>query len=340
MRRRVSKSSASLFAIAILLGATIPGVGSASPSEVKMQALLNADGSGRLFVNTPLDLYGTTWSWEACRPDLSGCEPFATGGDITTGNAVPDTVFRVSGGGAAGSSPIWHGNLAQVVAPSILGAVRANELVVPVSASWRGGWDGDFDQTQLAACATRTGKRCISLTDPNYSRSCREGGTVLDPKFTGKYLRVADMRFGAGTLFTRKRKAAASPYGHPIWQANGQTATAVVGRIRRAVGPRRITCGPPPLFQASLSKKGVATITCGPLACRAVLIARRGQRTARAIQRLPRLRGRAAGFRRRTALRISPQGLSHLGSGRIRMVVRINGERVASRTVSSSQAGG
>src|SRR4051812_19112684 len=84
----------------ITLAAAAPALGA---EAVGVQALLNADGSGRLFVNNAPSPYGA-WSWEACSEDLSACAPFASGADINTGTAAPGTVFRVSGEAGTGRS--------------------------------------------------------------------------------------------------------------------------------------------------------------------------------------------------------------------------------------------
>jgi hypothetical protein len=206
--------------------------------------------------------------------------------------------------------------------------VRANELVTTTPATWSGGWNGDFDQTQLAACATPTGEGCLSLTEPKYVRGCRHEGTVLDPAFTGKYLRIADRRYGPGTIFTLE--AAVSPFGHAIWKASGSTSVAMLGRIKQATGPRSAKCGPPPLIEASISSEGVATIGCG-LGCRAVLIAKRGKVRARATRKV--FPTRPLGSERPLRLKLSPRALVHLGPGRVHMTVKIDGRQAATRTV-------
>lgn len=154
-------------------------------------------------------------------------------------------MFRVTGQGDVGISPVWRGSLRAVEPPSVLGRIRANELVTPDLARWKGGWVGDFDQTQLAACKTPRGEGCITITHPKYVQGCRNGATVLDPVFTGRYLRVADLRLGPGTSFTAE--AVGSPYQGKIWRRDHQTAVAIVGRIGSATGPRMDQCGPPPL---------------------------------------------------------------------------------------------
>jgi len=308
--------------LVLAVGILCAGPATAADS-VQMQALLNDDGSGRLFVNS----FGYGWSWEACSTDLSSCGPFTTGQDIRVGGVAPNTVFRVSGSAGTGLSPVWNGNLESVAPPRVHGVVRANELVRPVPAVWRGGWDGDFDQTQLAACSSPAGDHCVTLTEPKYL-GCRDEAAVIDPMFTGDYLRVADQRFGVGSIFTDD--AATSPFGHRLWPASTRTAVAIVGRIRRATGPRATECGPPPLIEVSISSSGTAKVKCD-LGCRAALVAKRGQHTARIVRvltarRFPRLTGP-------TELKLSPQDLAHLGPGRAHLVVEIDGRPAAHRTV-------
>lgn len=323
MQRRVGRRILVLLATAFALGTGVqiaePAGAAASPA---IQATLNADGSGALLINPTTE----SWSWEACTPHLSECTPFATGWQITTAGAAPETVFRASsGGGAAALSPVWHGNVASHAPPSVNGIVRANELVTPIPGEWSGGWDGDFDLTQLSACGSPAGTDCTTLTDPIYPAGCRHGATVLDPAFTGAYLRVADERFGVGTAFTLE--ADASPYGHEVWVPGPRTSVAIVGRIAPAAGPRTAKCGPPPLVEASISRRGIATVHCG-LGCSAVLVARRGTLTVRLARKLPPM-----GTRTRKRLWLSRRSLSRLGLGPVRIILKIDGKRSARRTM-------
>jgi hypothetical protein len=142
-------------------------------------------------------------------------------------------------------SPLWSGKPAPSTPPSIKGPIRANELVTPISSRWRGGWRGDRDRTQLAACRSPRGRHCTTLTHTNYPEACPRGAAVLDPQFTGQYLRVANHRLGPDTGMLAY--AVGSPYGHEIWRRDATTSVAIVGRIAKAVGPRRNSCGAPPL---------------------------------------------------------------------------------------------
>lgn len=318
-------------AVALMIGALLPAAATAFTPG--MQELLNADGTGRLFATSG----GTgSFTWEGCTADQSVCSVAGTGRDFSFGNAPDGTVFRPAGGSPAEVSPIWHGNLNLAAPPSIAGRLRANELVIPVPAGWQGGWEGDFDQTQLAACATPTGEGCTSISDHKYPAGCEHGGAVLDPSFAGKYLRVADRQLGPGTVETLE--ADGSPYGHPIWPAEGDTAVAVVGRIGRAVDGRKQTCGPKPLVEAWISSRGVAKVSCA-FGCQATLFAGHAGNNALATLRVP-----ATGLPpllgpptepepSGSTLAVSPGELRRLGGGQTRFAVEVGGQIFARKRI-------
>jgi hypothetical protein len=293
-----------------------------APARSAPIALLNPDGSGRLLADQ-----GSP-EWKACKPDLSVCSPFAAGSDISTDGAAPETVFW---GGEDQLSPVWYGNVFAVTQPSVTGTLRANELVTPVPGQWHGGWDGDHDSTQLAACTSPTGEDCITLTHTHYPGGCSDGAAVIDPAFSGRYLRVADQRLGAGPI-AEPAYAVSSPYGGGVWPADTLTSVAMVGQITAATGDREVECGPPPLARASISKRGVATVRCELLACRTALIAKRGRRRARVVRKLPAVPFRLSA-KNLPRLRLRPRSLVRLGSGRTRMIVKVNGLQIAQRTV-------
>lgn len=314
-----------LVAALVLLGSLLPASGAAA--EVKMQALLNPDGSGRLFVNDS----GEGWLWEACSPDQSTCRPFSAGRDISTTGASAETVFRVSNGGSPGLSPFWHGNVALLSPPSVTGAIRANELVTPVAGKWSGGWEGEKGNFQLAACTSPVGGRCTTLTHSHYVPACPGESAVLDPVFAGQYLRVAERRVGAGPHFVLAY-AVGSPYGHEVWGQDQRTAVTFFGPIEPATQRRSAKCGPPPLVEASISKRGVATVRCG-LGCRAALVARQGKRRARVTRKLAPLLGTLPKGVIPPQLRLKKQHWTRFEPGRVRAVVEVNGRVVASRSI-------
>jgi hypothetical protein len=253
--------------------------------------------------------------------------PVATGPEVSTGAAKPNTVFvATANGGATARSPVWHGNVSAIGPPGVSGAVRANALVTPVAGVWGGGWDGDGDLMQLSACTGPDGTNCTALTNPPYYQGCRKAGAVIDVAFTGRYLRVADQRLGADTVFAAI--ALRSPYGSQIWAAGPTTSVAVVGRIAPASGPRAAPCGPPPLLAATLSRQGVASVRCG-LGCTVVLQARRRTRLHAYRVRLE----RALPAPGRVTMRLPADALRRLGRGRVTFSVEIDGTPFAARTV-------
>jgi hypothetical protein len=312
--------------VTVLVLALAAAVVARAGEPVFVHALLNDDGSGRLYVGSPSE----RWSWEACEPDLGDCVPAGEGWEIST-DAAAGTVFRVSGGGRVGVAPLWHGNLMRVLPPGVRGRIRANELVIPEPGLWTGGWAGDFGRTQLAVCKTPDGRRCLTLTDPRYTPSCRDGGAVIDRAFVGDYLRVAETRYGPGTVFTLEGVVA--PYGQQVWRESATTAAAIVGRIGRPARLQRaVGCGPPPLTRAALSRGGAAAVRC-KLGCDAVLVAKRGPRRARVRRTIP-YEGTLPSSSPPTRLRLPGPALQRLGYGRARMTVKIDGLLAANGQVS------
>jgi hypothetical protein len=315
--------------VMVLFGVLAPVAGAAE--EAQMQALLNADGSAKLFANDPAE----SFSWEACDVSLTTCSPAGTGRELNVAGAPDGTIFKLNET-RTGYSPVWHGDLKILAPPSVTGELRAGEVVTPVPATWQGGWEGDYDQTQLAACATPAGEGCTSITDTKYVGGCANGGAVIDPSFGGDYLRVADEREGPGTATTLE--ATLSPYGHPIWPAQGNTAVAIAGQIGPALRTSSPSCGPEALVEAWISSSGVAKVSCA-LGCEATLVARHGHRAIHKA-RLVAATG-LPGFLTKpnevkpsgTSLRLPHGLLKRLGSGHAKFAVEVGGERFASRSV-------
>lgn len=306
--------------LALLVG--IPGLEVASAEPAPLQALLDPDGSGRILTNN-----GSAPEWMACAPDRSNCYPFANGRDITTTGAPPNVVFWA---GESWLSPVWYGTVQSVGLPSLSGKLKANQLVTPVAGSWQGGWATDRDETQLAACQSRSGTDCETLTDPRYPRGCSGGAAVLDPEFTGLYLRVADRRVAADAI--PSLQAVTSPFGQEIWNSSPTTSVAVVGRIAAASGPREAKCGPPPLVRITISSKGIAKVKCG-LGCRASLRARSGRGTKAVDRSLKPFPLNAPSNYVVPSLSLSSKSLATLGPGMVSIIVLINGKSSASRTI-------
>ncbi|HEX5990554.1 MAG TPA: hypothetical protein VFY75_10125 [Solirubrobacterales bacterium] len=319
------------FATVLSVGSwALPSLSPAAESA-DIQPVLDPDGSGRMVVNSQTNPSGETWSWDSCSPDLEKCAPFANGRIVGTAGAPAPTVFRaVSNLGATALSPRWNGNVSPASPPRVAGEVRANELVVPVPGQWNGGWEGDVDWTQLAACEAPRDEGCTTLTHRHYIGGCRNGAAVIDPRFTGMYLRVAARRVPAHT--PEPAYAVGSPYTPDIWPAGPTVAVAFAGRIQAETGPPASGCGPAPLVEASISRRGVATVRCG-LDCRAVLVARQGRRRAQVARRLTALPEVSPDDAALPRLRLSREQLKRFADGKVRFVVRVYGRPYASRTV-------
>ena len=215
-----------------------------------------ADGTGSMIANSQTNPDTETWSWMACGADLSACNPFSAGRITSTQGASPLTVFRaISSLGASANSPVWRGTLSSRKPPSARGPLYANELITPVAAKWQGGWAGAGDWTQLAACRGPRGHGCITLTDLHFPQSCRHEAVVIDPIFTGWYLRVASQRVGPHPMIFDF--AVGSPYGQVLWKRSPTVSVNVLGRIAGPGGPRVDACGAPPITEDNAAELGI-----------------------------------------------------------------------------------
>ncbi|HWH12763.1 MAG TPA: hypothetical protein VG165_16700 [Solirubrobacteraceae bacterium] len=340
-----------LAALAILLVAAPAG----AVDSASVTPFLNADGTGSLSVGSQTNPPGETWSWDTCDANGTSCVPFATGGTISTAGASPNTVFQATANdGPTATSPVWGGSLVSISEPSVGGAIRANALVTPIPGGWTGGWPADSHETQLAACTDALGTQCTTLTDTHFAGGCIGGAAVIDPAFTGRYLRVADHIVGPDE-FTPDY-AVSSPYSSAIWPAGPRTSVVVVGVIAPATGPPSATCavaydggaGPPvtpaatpppavgpaassppaarrqPSATVSLGTTGVALVHASA-ACTVTLRASRGRVHVQVTKRVT--RGTTVDIRMPSTLR------RRLGSGRAAFVVLVNGIPRTSRVL-------
>jgi hypothetical protein len=319
MKRNIFISALVSFA---LLTASASNAGASGGRS--FQVLLRPDGSGRIFMND-----GSNPDWKACRPDLTECTPFAKG-NFETGAAPPETVFWAGG---EILTPLWKGNVHPTAPPSVSGEVRANQVVTPVAGRWAGGWEDDYDELTLSICEKSTGESCLTINHEG-GGFCGERGTLIDPAFTGRYLRVTDRRYGSGTAF--------AGVGHPFYfrepePTSGPTVSvAVVGKIAPADGPPSVKCGPPPLIAGAISRSGTASYECRVVGCQVALVARRGRRAAHLGRRVP--PSERLGQKPTEPLRFSPSALSRLGGGPVRLTLKINGRQIAHRTVGAKLA--
>lgn len=299
----------------------------AAAEHAKIQAALNKNGDGLMIVNSQTNPPDETWSWEVCQPDLTSCNAFTTGRQITTAGAPSDVVFRAtSTRGAVAVSPIWHGRVTAVTPPSITGELRVNALVTPTHGEWSGGWGRDYFSAQLAACETPAGERCITLTDDQYTQGCADDAAVIDPAFEGEYLRVAETNYGQDAAFPDY--ALLSAYSRMrVWPEAPTTSASVVGQIGPAVGPREADCGPPTMPFAAVSKSGFVDVEC-LRACRVVVVIRGRDRAIR--------RGRDLGELSQARIPVGRRLLNRVLPGPVTVTAEVDGRVLSRRTIRRS----
>jgi hypothetical protein len=283
MSVRTARALLSALAIGLLAAAGAVAAPSDGGSDgIKMQALLDGDGTGRLFVNNT----DGPWHWESCTPELTDCRPMKGGRELSTRGVQAPAVFRVKSAGLAGVSPEWRGRVTQIAPPSVKGIIRADEFVSPMPGKWARGWEDEYSELQLSACTTADGEGCTSLTHTHYvRRDCSRTASlsasfVIPAEFAGQYLRVAERRLGAGPII-RALYALNSPYGYAAWHQNSVTSAAIVGRIAPPAKEFSGECGPPVPSEGSISQRGLGFVRCSE-ACRATLTVGRAGRMVRA----------------------------------------------------------
>ncbi len=314
--------------LALLIGLVVAS-GARAAEAPDMEVFLEGNGSGGMIASSNLEPPpGETFSWQTCAPAGMACVPFASGQKVGTADAGPNTVFTVTPSDAPTErTPVWHGNVTTSTPPSVSGQVRANTLVTPVPGKWKGGWSGDLDRTELAECRYADGTGCSALTDLG-GAACAHEAVVLDPAFTGRYLRIADQTYAADDPFVEEDEDSLTFLGF-VWPAGPTTSVAVLGRIAPATGPRTDHCGPAPRAlgrepSATLSEHDVATIRC-PSACTVVLRADRGSKRVQVKRTLAEWGTVTIG--------LSPHSLARLGDGRALLSVEVDGETLIKRTV-------
>jgi len=302
-------------------------------SSGPVSASLTEAGGGWLTANGAGNPPSQTWTWQICNQAGEACRPFGSGQQIQAGSPPGGTTFRAtSNTGMNGLSPIWNGPLHVAAAPTVTGAVQANQLVTPVPAVWEGGWTGDFTRTQLSLCSSTAGTGCIAPLE-FYGGSCPTGALTIDKDFTGWWLRAATTVYGPDTGFATPAIVSPDGYGAAIWSAGATTSVAVLGRVAPASGPPAGNCGPPALFpglpplialkvqSAGISDDG-AVVRCSR-SCTVSFHASRRGRVATATKN-------AQGEIR---LRIPHGSLARLGRGSIRYTLFVDGHRVAQATI-------
>jgi hypothetical protein len=325
---------AALLALAALLLVAVPV---SSARELRIQTSLNPGGrTGSMSVASPPGSIG----WEACTAQLTECRPWARGRRAETLSAPAGTIFRVRDSeGESGISPEWRGPLTELTPPRVVGSIEANGYVSPVPGLWAGGWGEEYPRMQLSACETEAGDGCVSITSPHFTRvGCSFSASfLLNPIFSGWYLRVADKQDGGE--HAEAGYGVFSPSGatwgfDEVWGRSRTTSVAVVGQIGPAANPSAGECGPPPAPAATISADGVARVECAG-GCGVVLAGARKGRQQLVSRRIP-AQSALTPFPA-LEMQLSTKAEANLGIGVIQLTVEVDGKPLARRAIDTSQ---
>ena len=219
---------------ALVLAGSASGLPTPVQQAMSISYEIGHDGRGELIANLIPDGSGT-YSWMRCAAGGSGCAPVAASDGnrvLDVGRAAPGTVFVATGThgtttSSARSLP-YRGRVRTITAPRMTGKLRVGALARPVAARWVGGWGNDRNLLQLQVCHSRSGARCVVISDSVYENRYPGTGAILDPRYRGWFVRVVDQRIGRDTGFL----LVAYSSGHvPLIAPGPDAASAIAGRI-------------------------------------------------------------------------------------------------------------
>jgi hypothetical protein len=202
------------------------------------------DGQGMLIANPVPDGSWGRMVWRACPPggECTPIQPDATSDRVLhVGAAAAGTTFTATATDGdqsfTASSDPYGGPLRLVKKPAVAGTPSVGHVIQPIPASWAGGWGGEQPFLQLQVCRTARSDTCKVISSSIYWDRCPGVGTRIPRRYLGWFVRVADnrsSRLPAYPAFGVTRPEALTPL-----TASGNTAVAMVGRVRPGRGPAR-----------------------------------------------------------------------------------------------------
>lgn len=165
---------------------------------VEIQAVFTSAGNALLVANFSPDGSLATPRWSICspRPGRSCVAAHTRQAALNPGPRPRGTVFRATArylGRTYTAQVTWHGRVTAISRPSLSGDPRVGARVIPVAATWRGGWGTEFDQLGVEACRTSSAHQCVMVSGgqlgcPDHSRAVMPSSVKL------RYLFALDAR--------------------------------------------------------------------------------------------------------------------------------------------------
>jgi hypothetical protein len=231
------------------------------------------DDDGNPSLWSVLDGESTSVHWSTCPADGSSCIPLTSPMDaLLPGQTPAGTTFKASftrtGKTSTVRTPPWQGTVAATTPPTLEGTPVVGATVVPHAGGWSGGWGTDFDGLQVVACPTQVATDCELIAAQGLLPIGNAlGSATLDERYVGWYLFAFDARTTAAAASSTLLPP--TP-GSPSWGTGALSATATVSQSA-PLGP--IMAAPvvqPPTLQPPTSTPSVVptpqTITLTPTA--------------------------------------------------------------------------
>lgn len=202
--------------------------------------------------------------WSICSPSSQGaCTAAASKNqELEPGPEPAGTRFVATAryaGRTYSAAVTWEGRVQAVSAPALGGIAREGRVISPLPAEWTGGWQGDFDQLGVEACATANGTRCRMLGGGELGCPDNTSRPLLRGWFTGWYLFALDARLPVNDACAGTGYAANADL--PLWPI-GQTIASSPA-LAKITGPPRPTVR---FLRPAVLRKG--TLYVADLRCR------------------------------------------------------------------------
>jgi hypothetical protein len=159
--------------------------------------------------------------WLECRPH-DRCRPRGRSTDLYPGPTPAGTRFQaVAADGSYVLTRAWKGLVTAVAPPALAGSPRVGGVVWTRPGRWRGGWDGDYDAFELAACRTARGTGCETLNAPSpLGHADQPARARISRWYAGWYVQALEQRIAGDTVFDLQIVAAPPLHRGPTVSAS------------------------------------------------------------------------------------------------------------------------
>jgi hypothetical protein len=252
-----------------------PAATGAAPTGYRVaitQAIETAAGNPFVVANFAPDGSLAQPSISVCPPpNVQVCQLVSRHGVFRSGPEPAGTVFEATatyrGVTYTARSPAWQGRVTESVPPRLAGRAAYRSRVTPVAARWGGGWGTDYDELGIEACRSRSGRRCVVLSQEGQDYAGPKRFARVGTPFSGWYLFATDQRSARDTFFAGVGYAYAGAVPPPR-RARAVVRSAAMGPVTGPPAPTVMILHP---ARVSGGRAFVARVHC-TVSCRAFVV--------------------------------------------------------------------